>query len=81
MNYIKKILNKKDASLEEFISCFERIKENGEVVVIKFDGDRSDNAYTIFISFPNNLKEMIRADESDFKKAIMKVLSKYTEYS
>lgn len=79
MDFIKKIIDKQDPSFEELIDCFERIKTNGEVAVIKFDGERNEDEYTVFISFPNNKSEMIRADESDLKKALIKVLTKYIE--
>ena len=77
MDFIKKVIDKQEPSLEELITCFERIKTNGEVVVIKFDGERDSDQYTVFVSFPNNKREMIRADESDLKDALIKVLTKY----
>ncbi|MEC3874274.1 MULTISPECIES: hypothetical protein [Chryseobacterium] len=79
MNYIKETLKKETSSFEELIECFEKIKTNGEVVVIKFDGERNENAYTVFISFPNNKREMIRIDDNDLKNALIKVLNIYLE--
>lgn len=56
------------------------VKESGSVAVIKFDGQRVENQYTVFISFPEmNEKEMIRADESTLRKAMIKVLTTYAE--
>ncbi|MFY0255160.1 hypothetical protein ACDQ55_14525 [Chitinophaga sp. 30R24] len=66
-------------SIEDFIYCFEKIKENGDVGVIKFDGDRKDKQYTVFITFSTIKAEMIRADESTLKEALFKVLLKYIE--
>lgn len=77
MDFIKKTIEKQDPSFEELIECFEKIKEIGGVVVIKFDGERDSNSYTVFISFPNNRREMIRVDENDLRNAFLKVLSKY----
>jgi len=77
MNYIKEIIEKENCSFDELIGCFEKVKEDGNVAVIKFDGERDKDWYTIFISFPKNKREMIRADESDLKKALIKVLAKY----
>ncbi|MBX2949528.1 MAG: hypothetical protein KF704_09655 [Crocinitomicaceae bacterium] len=79
MNFIKEIVEKENSSFEELIDCFEKIKVNGEVVVIKFDGEREIDNYTVFISFPDNKREMIRADENNLKKALVKVLAKYIE--
>lgn len=77
MKFIKEIIEKQNPSLEELISCFEKIKLNGDVAVIKFDGERESNEYTVFVSFPKGKREMIRADESNLKVALLKVLTKY----
>ncbi len=80
MNYIKKILEKESASIEELISCFEKVKQNGDVAVIKFDGERKENNYTDFITSPLTKKrEMIRADESILQIALVKVLNEYVK--
>lgn len=79
MDFINKNLEKQDISFDDLIDCFERIKTNGDIAVIKFDGERNSHGYTVFVSFPNSKKEMIRADEGDLKKALIKVLSKYIE--
>lgn len=77
MKLIKEIIEKQNPSLEELIYCFEKIKLNGAVAVIKFDGERECDGYTVFISFPKGEREMIRADESDLKVALLKVLTNY----
>ena len=76
-DFIKEIIEKKDPSYDELIACFEKIKANGDVGIIKFDGERDKNWYTVLILFPTNNREMIRADESDLRKALKKVLTKY----
>ncbi|MFZ6013047.1 MAG: hypothetical protein ACOYXT_22080 [Bacteroidota bacterium] len=81
MDFIKKITEKQDPSFEELIDCLEKVKENGAVAVVKFDGERDKDGYTVFISFPNSKREMIRADENDLKKALIKVLARYLEAS
>ncbi|MDI3322367.1 hypothetical protein [Pinibacter soli] len=78
-SYIKEIINKPACSLEEIISCFEKVKENGDAAVIKFDGERSENSYTVFVSCPTKNRELLRADENDLKTALLKVLSEYIE--
>ncbi|WP_158960967.1 hypothetical protein [Myroides fluvii] len=77
MNFIKAIIEKPAISFEELITCCERIKLRGDVVVIKFDGERDEDAYTVFVSFPTRERAMIRVDGSDLKKALVKVLSEY----
>lgn len=52
MHLIKRMIEKPEISLEELMTCFERIKLKGDVVVIKFDGERDEDAYTVFVSFP-----------------------------
>ncbi|WP_342333048.1 hypothetical protein [Pedobacter sp. FW305-3-2-15-E-R2A2] len=80
MSFIREIIQKQDCSIEELISCFEQVKKNGDIAVIKFDGERTVNEYTIFITFPLIKKrEMIRADVSDLKKGLIKVLIRYIE--
>lgn len=80
MGFIREIIEKQDCSIEELIGCFEQVKKNGDVAIIKFDGERNENQYTIFITFPFVKKrEMIRADVSDLKKGLIKVLIKYIE--
>ncbi|WP_333662016.1 hypothetical protein [Chishuiella changwenlii] len=76
---IKKILEK-NVSIEELILCLEKIKENGDSVIIKFDGDRLVDYYTIMIIFSNNNKEMIRVDGKDFKINLTEALKKYLEH-
>lgn len=78
MNTINEILKKENPSIEDLIKCFEIVKENGDIAVIKFDGERLENQYTVFISFPIIKKrEMIRSDESNLTKAMFKVLKEY----
>lgn len=81
MENIKKIVFKNHHTFEELIFCFEEIRANGNVAVIKFDGERQDNWYTVFVSFPDNKRSMIRSDESDLKKALLNVLVKYVDIS
>ena len=78
MSYIRKVLENENPSIEDLINCFEQVKNNGDIAVIKFDGERSERKYTIFISFPaSKNSEMIRIDESNLKVGLVKVLNKY----
>lgn len=77
MKYIKEILEDKNSTIEQLINCLELIKVKGNVVVVKFDGIRNNDCYTVFISFPDNIKEMIRSDSNSLKKALTEVLEGY----
>lgn len=80
MDRIRRILEESIPSLTELINCFEIVKENGDIAVVKFDGARSENWYTVFITFPiSKNREMIRADEDHLETALIKVLTKYIE--
>lgn len=59
--------------------CFELVRQDGNVAIIKLDGEREDNFYTVFISFPNSENEMIRFDGGNLQDAMRNVLSKYCE--
>ena len=74
---ITKILNNKNISLVDLFKCLELVKSNGDVVVIKIDGERNIDQYTVFISFPNKDLAMIRGDSDDLKMTILTVLKKY----
>ena len=74
---IKKVLEQSSYSIEELIQCFETVKENGNVAVIKFDGERTTNQYTVFISFPSTERQIIRSERSTLKEALENVLRAY----
>jgi ribosomal protein L36 len=75
---MKDILLKENPSLEELLWCCEQVRRNGDVMVIKLDGAREKDWYTVFISFPIETgKEMIRADKHDLKTALVNTLSRY----
>jgi len=74
---IKNVLSRSSYSLEELIKCFEIVKENGNVAVIKFDGERTASQYTVFISFPSNGRQIIRSDKNTLKEALEDVLRAY----
>lgn len=75
---IQNALERDQIDVIELIACLERLKEEGNVVVIKLDGERQEKQYTVFISFPVKLNlQMIRADEGSLIIALKKVLKQY----
>ncbi|MCF6404398.1 hypothetical protein L3C95_15985 [Chitinophaga filiformis] len=81
MQTIKSVISKyfEEISIEELIQCFESVKDNGDIGFIKFDGARTTDHYTVFISTPESKSDIIRADESTLKVALVKVLKQYVE--
>ena len=81
MKTIKSIISKyfDEISIEELIDCFERVKDNGDIGFIKFDGERKTNHYTVLITTPMPQSKMVRADESTLKVALVKVLAEYAQ--
>jgi hypothetical protein len=78
MTFISDILNKKTPSYGDLILCFEHVRANGDIAVIKFDGERQSNQYTVFITFPIIKKrEMIRVDGSNLENALISCLQQY----
>ncbi|SEE16718.1 hypothetical protein SAMN04487765_1625 [Tenacibaculum sp. MAR_2010_89] len=74
---IKKIINKKQATIDELFTCLEEIKNSGDIFILKMDGERENNQNTIMITFPKSNKEMIRHDGESLKVLIKKALSDY----
>lgn len=78
MKYIADVLKKDNPSFEDYINCFEQVKADGSVAVIKFDGEREANHYTVFISFPTeSTRTTLRIDHDDLKQAMTIVLERY----
>ncbi len=77
---IQNLLQKDDITIQELLECVEEIKEQGNTVVVKLDGGRQSNQYTIFITFPvQQNKKMIRADTSTLISGLKAVLRLYVE--
>lgn len=74
---IRETLQHEYATIEELIECFEIVRANGDVVMIKFDGLRERNHYTVLITFSNSQRELVRADTSTLREALIKVLTQY----
>ncbi|MVN79211.1 hypothetical protein GO988_23005 [Hymenobacter sp. HMF4947] len=78
MELISRILDDSNVTIEALIHCFELVKQNGDVAVIKFDGERTLEPYTIFITFPlAKQRGMIRVEENDLKTGLLKALTEY----
>ncbi len=68
-------------TIQNLLECVELIKNRGDVVVIKLDGQRDESQYTVFItssSFKDD--EIIRAGRKSLKEALHDVIKSYVEY-
>ncbi len=81
MNALDIFLENEHATTEQMIAAFDSVKEYGDVAVMKLDGGREKNHYTVFISFPANpQRDIMRAEKSDLISASKKVLEEYRIY-
>ncbi|KUY30389.1 hypothetical protein ATB96_01730 [Elizabethkingia ursingii] len=77
---IRKIKNilLENPSMTDLIDCLDLVRKNGDVVVVKFDGEREQDFYTLFITFSlTKNKSMIRIDHSNLRDAILELLKRY----
>jgi hypothetical protein len=77
-DFIAQTLRRPDPSIAELIACCEAVKEEGGILVIKFDGERPSGQYTTFISVPGDLEHStIRSDGDDLKACLSNILQRY----
>lgn len=79
MNELDEIIKNPNVTNGDLIDCFEKIKERGDVAMIKFDGERLSNNYTALITFPSGKHDLIRSDSNTFKNAMLNVLREYVK--
>lgn len=63
-----------------FIPCLEKIKEDSSIVIIKLDGEREENSYTL-IALGKILgeRESIRMDTSDLEGGLSYICTEYAK--
>ena len=65
-------------SLDQFMPILSKIREDSSVVVIKLDGERSDDIYTLLISGEKlGADGYIRIDTSDLESGLAFICVKY----
>lgn len=79
MKLIAETLSKpfNEISFDEYMACFEEVKNQGDLALIKFDGPRDSNQYTVVISKIKVQNTNIRLDTNDLKLGLHEVLKKY----
>jgi hypothetical protein len=73
------VLNGISLSNDQIIEAFQMIGSRGDIVIIKNDGLRSENKYTVVISSPSEKFASIRLDAESLEKAFSNCLNKYFE--
>ena len=64
--------------LEEQIKILESIKNAGNIVMIKFDGERKKNQITVLIDFPHPSKQqLIRFDGENLTSLLDELIKEY----
>jgi len=74
---ISKFLKEDSMSSSQMLLCIEEVRETGNVFILKVDGERSENHYTVMITFPNSVYETIRCDDAELFAAVRSVLNDY----
>ncbi len=72
------IENYKNSSLEELFVFIDIIKNKGDLVLIKIDGERETDEITIVISYPSDLeRDPIRHNGTKIRETLFKALHSY----
>ena len=64
--------------MEQRFKILDLIRQDGQIVLVKLDGEREDNFYTVVISYPQpSVFQPIRLDGRNFSSLIDKVVDEY----
>lgn len=72
--YIKSV---SQISMLEVIECFDLVRKRGDVFVVKVDGERDSDQYTVFINRIGKEPAMLRADGDNLEGLVLDVTKKY----
>lgn len=79
MKEITDIIEGESVDLADLLPCINYVKNRGDVFVLKADGERKINAYTVFINRIGKEPQMLRSDGDNLRTSIIEVLRKYVE--
>jgi len=74
---IKELINKQNLSPEDILNLISFVGENKDIIIVKNDGIRDSNQYSVIIISSKNSEKSFRCDHSLLQEAIKKVLSEY----
>jgi len=64
---------------EQIMEVFFKIGRLGDIFILKNDGERKENVYTVVISSSNGAFDSIRFDGDDLNAIVRKALNEYVE--
>ena len=81
MSFIIETLKHENPTIEDLLTCFDMVLQDGNVAMIKFDGERMEKSHTVMISFPGKKQNLglIRNDGDNLKVMLTEVLQKYVK--
>ncbi|NCD70917.1 hypothetical protein [Mucilaginibacter agri] len=80
MNEIQSLLvNQHEFTANQIIDALEKVGKRGDIIIIKNDGLRSSDNYTVVISSGSNKFDGIRYDDVNLSNAVKKALKDYAE--
>lgn len=74
ISYIKSVSH---ISMLEVMECFDLVRKRGDVFVVKVDGERDSDQYTVFINRIGKAPAMLRADGDNLEGLVLDVTKKY----
>jgi len=80
MNEFQKLLvDSGDLTADQIFDIFEKVGKRGDVIIIKNDGLRPSDNFTVVISSSSNKFDSIRYDANSISNAIRLALKNYAE--
>jgi hypothetical protein len=80
MNEFQNLLvDSRDLTADQIIEIFEKVGKRGDIIIIKNDGLRLSDNFTVVISSSSNKFDSIRYDANSISNAIRMALKNYAE--
>lgn len=74
---INELINKTDLSSGDIIEAISIVGENRDIIIVKNDGIRDDNRYSVIIISSKKPEQSFRCDHNSLEVAMKKVLQEY----
>ena len=74
---LTELVSREKLSPEDILDIISAVGRNKDVIIVKNDGIRNDNQYTVIIISSKNPEISFRCDHSSLEVAIKEVLYKY----
>ena len=73
-------LEKKAIDSKDIMDVFEEIGKNGDRILLKYDGSRGSNPFTVVITVADSSEIHFRSDSSTFENAFESTLHPYISH-